>query len=248
MKSVLISIQPKWCELIASGKKTVEVRKTKPKLETPFKVYIYETRNGGHRCRNCKENAETCYSYAPKGVGCYNGRGRVIGEFVCDRIDDFYCASIPYRKENNLGYGYFIDNGVYKVDGWHEGVVFERSGPRIDTMLKNTDLENMCLSAQEIFDYIGIGKHLYAWHISDLKIYDKPRELSEFFLARHCFNYKNVDIVENAMGDYVTQYFNNPLCRRCIYYDNGLNWCEKIDGRKTITRPPQSWCYVEDTE
>ena len=43
MKSVLISIQPKWCELIASGKKTVEVRKTKPKLETPFKVYIYCT-------------------------------------------------------------------------------------------------------------------------------------------------------------------------------------------------------------
>lgn len=45
MKSVLISIQPKWCELIASGKKTVEVRKTKPKLETPFKVYIYCTKD-----------------------------------------------------------------------------------------------------------------------------------------------------------------------------------------------------------
>ena len=44
MKSLLISINPKWCELIASGKKTVEVRKTKPKLETPFKVYIYETK------------------------------------------------------------------------------------------------------------------------------------------------------------------------------------------------------------
>lgn len=45
MKSVLISIQPKWCELIASGKKTIEVRKTKPKLETPFKVYIYCTKD-----------------------------------------------------------------------------------------------------------------------------------------------------------------------------------------------------------
>ena len=43
MKAVLISIQPKWCELIASGKKTVEVRKSRPKLETPFKVYIYCT-------------------------------------------------------------------------------------------------------------------------------------------------------------------------------------------------------------
>ena len=44
MKSVLISIQPKWCELIASGKKTVEVRKTKPKIETPFICYVYQTR------------------------------------------------------------------------------------------------------------------------------------------------------------------------------------------------------------
>lgn len=41
MKSALISIKPKYCELIANGKKTIEVRKTKPKLETPFKCYIY---------------------------------------------------------------------------------------------------------------------------------------------------------------------------------------------------------------
>lgn len=47
MKSVLISIQPRWCELIASGKKTIEIRKTKPKLETPFKVYIYCTYGEG---------------------------------------------------------------------------------------------------------------------------------------------------------------------------------------------------------
>ena len=39
--AVLISIKPKYCELIASGKKTVEVRKTRPKIPTPFKGYIY---------------------------------------------------------------------------------------------------------------------------------------------------------------------------------------------------------------
>lgn len=44
MKSVMISIKPKYCELIASGKKTVEVRKTRPKIETPFKCYIYCTK------------------------------------------------------------------------------------------------------------------------------------------------------------------------------------------------------------
>lgn len=44
MKCVLISIKPKWCELIANGTKTVEVRKTKPKLIPPFKCYIYCTK------------------------------------------------------------------------------------------------------------------------------------------------------------------------------------------------------------
>lgn len=42
-KSVLISIRPKWCEKIASGEKTIEVRKTRPKMNTPFKCYIYCT-------------------------------------------------------------------------------------------------------------------------------------------------------------------------------------------------------------
>ena len=44
MKSVLISIKPKYCELIANGKKTVEVRKTRPKIKFPFKCYIYCTK------------------------------------------------------------------------------------------------------------------------------------------------------------------------------------------------------------
>lgn len=222
MKSVLISIKPKWCELIASGKKTVEVRKTKPKLETPFKVYIYETQG----------RTETPF-VDEEGHHIFKGRGQVIGEFVCDKIDDFYCASIPYRKENNLGYGRFINNGVYKVDGWHEGVVFERSDIYINSMLKNSDLENMCLSAQEIFDYIGIGKHLYGWHISNLVIYDKPRELSEFRLP--C-DHKN----------------DCCSCERAIYTMDKANICSfhRCSLEDGLTRPPQSWCYVEseDTE
>ena len=44
-KAVLISIRPKWCELIANGTKTVEVRKSRPKIATPFKCYIYCTKD-----------------------------------------------------------------------------------------------------------------------------------------------------------------------------------------------------------
>ena len=44
-KAVLLSIQPRWCGLIVSGKKTIEVRKTRPKIETPFKCYIYQIKS-----------------------------------------------------------------------------------------------------------------------------------------------------------------------------------------------------------
>ena len=44
MKAVLISIKPTGVEKIAQGKKTFEVRKTKPKIDVPFKCYIYETK------------------------------------------------------------------------------------------------------------------------------------------------------------------------------------------------------------
>ena len=65
-KAVMISIRPRWCNLIAKGEKTIDVRKTRPKLETPFKCYIYQT--------------------LPKS-GDWNERdGRVIGEFVCDKV------------------------------------------------------------------------------------------------------------------------------------------------------------------
>lgn len=135
MQAVLISIHPKWCELIASGKKTVEVRKTKPKLETPFKCYIYCTKG------------ETIY--LPRDIfGKESLNGKVIGEFVCDRIYD-----LRYLPKEYYG----------KPVGTFEQFI----------------CENSCLSCDDIKAY-GKGKAVYGWHISELKIYDKPRELSEF--------------------------------------------------------------------
>ena len=176
MKAVLIPIQPRWCEKIASGEKTFEARKTRPKIETPFPCYIYQTKGIVPMLGKSNEHWKTLVL----------GKGKVIGEFVCDKIEDFHCASVPYVVNNNLGYGEFIDNGVYKVQGNHEGIVFEKNDKYIDTMIKNAELANMCLSAQELFDYIGLGNPLYAWHISDLVIYDKPKELSEFQQCHKC--------------------------------------------------------------
>ena len=103
MKAVLISIKPKWCDLIRRGRKTVEVRKTCPKLEVPFKVYIYETMDGGR------------------------GSGLVFGEFVCIGFDVFrpigkgisikrfpalYESCLPLKLEDFSRHGFCGMNGT----------------------------------------------------------------------------------------------------------------------------------------
>jgi len=97
MKAVLISIQPKWCELIASGKKTIEVRKTAPKFDKPFMAYIYETKDK---------------KYDGIGVHWENGRdfihngGKVIGEFICDDLLAIENLKSSFRvKEDEEGEG-----------------------------------------------------------------------------------------------------------------------------------------------
>ena len=129
MKSVLISIQPKWCELIASGKKTVEVRKTRPKLETPFKVYIYCTQG-------------LFKDLGIIGNEMYQKRMKVIGEFVCDKIVEF-------------------ENSIY------------------DEALPET-VARSCVPMYDLLVYLGKQDYGFGWHISDLVIYDQPKELSEF--------------------------------------------------------------------
>lgn len=74
MKSVLISILPQGCEKITSGEKTIEVRKAAPK-EVPFKCYIYCTIGNGIKGDYL----------IPSNLQC----GKVIGEFICNRIDVF---------------------------------------------------------------------------------------------------------------------------------------------------------------
>ena len=191
MKSVLISIQPKWCELIASGKKTAEVRKTKPKLEPPFKVYIYCT--GGPPYLNshngyCYLEERDVLGYRGTGLYC-RLNNRVIGEFVCYDI----------AKILN-----FVTH--FGVEGRPEREL-------------NTIARASCLDYMDMLEYLGTDKDGYAWHISDLKIYDHPKKLSEF--RRDCPD-------------------NVRSCAMCKHGDYTGMKCTPI------TRPPQSWCYVEE--
>jgi len=213
-KSVLISIRPQWCELIANGKKTIEVRKTRPKLETPFKCYIYCTVGGDALCPPHMNSPK--WDIHRQGNGTAKGRkmtarerdksdyrfanGKVIGEFVCDSLIEL--------RYNENGYG---------IDG--ESGLIARS----------------CIPEKELYHYLQ-GKNPFSWHISALQIYDNPKELSEFTpMCRYreddgCCQHKKV-----ACGFQEADYNQ----------DGSLNLVEC--GRK-VTRPPQSWCYVEDID
>lgn len=206
MKSILMSIKPEWCELIASGKKTIEVRKTAPK-ETPFKCYIYMTATK-ERCRFW----EYITAYQNNKGDILNGSQKVIGEFVCDSVT---CIQAYYGN----------------------------SGEKHLTNLFGIDIKNTCLSLHEIFDYIiGDKKDGTGWlyHITDLKIYDKPKELREFCTWRFgkndgcetCFNKKWWE------GDTADENIAKRICAPC----------QKDNFRKQITRPPQSWMYVEELD
>lgn len=111
-KAVMLSIRPKWCEKIANGEKTIEVRKTRPKIDTPFKCYIYCTIDGIKKMPK---------DYIAESVE----RGKVIGEFTCDRIyelaplnhapDDVEKQACLTREEivnylKGTGYGWHIVN------------------------------------------------------------------------------------------------------------------------------------------
>lgn len=208
MKAVMISEQPNEVVLIINGEKTIAVFKTAPKLETPFKCYIYMTH--GFASYPIKING---YPYI-----CNNNGGQVvIGEFICDEIKTFQSE--------------FADNETYeRIQEKYAPMDFEEYGEyEYDTIAEegedNYICQQSCLKWEDLRKYIGQGIHeFYGWHISDLKIYDEPKEISEFNTL--CKMPKEVN------------------CENCPFYD----WYEaKCVGRK-VTRPPKSWCYVEEIE
>ena len=89
-----------------------------------------------------------------------------------------------------------------------------------------------CLKANEIVVYLK-GFYGYGWHISDLVIYDKPKELSEFYAKCNKFDLDKKEVYEAHCTDCGNEYGIAP----CEYINK--KWCIPV------TKPPQSWCYVE---
>ena len=149
MKEVLISIQPRWCEKIASGSKTVEVRKTAPKTETPFKCYIYCTKG------NPKDPHQRIETHGVDGK-IRLANGTVFAEFICDEVRlgildvSEYVDSVNIGREETglrisdikayLGMKYVERKGQHKFYGWHiSNLVIYDEPKRIDELIVKSD-------------------------------------------------------------------------------------------------------------
>ena len=171
MKSVLISIRPQWCEKIANGDKTIEVRKSRPKLETPFKCYIYCT--APKKFYKISEHMATSSEY----LHLCNGKVTMSDGF------EFF-GRADYKVLNRKVIGEFVCDDIYQYStGSIDGQTISREEMQSQSCLTYNELFKYETSAEPKENCIYL-MGLYGWHISALQIYEKPINISDFGLKR----------------------------------------------------------------
>lgn len=190
-KAVLISIRPRWVSLILSGEKRLELRRTRPNTNTPFKCYIY--------CSKGKR------PWVLEGVPGIRQDGHVVAEFICDKITRLTHVGVS---------GVLRPPSLMAVTNEGRGTI----EPAIEF-----DNDRSCLSSSEVEKYLEGGDG-FAWHISNLIIYDQPRKIGEFRRICH----------------------NDLHCESCAMHYTHNGTCDKYSLQ--VRRPPQTWCYVEELE
>lgn len=180
-KAVLISIRPEWCKKILDGEKTVEVRRTCPVHGTPFKAYIYCTLAGSDSLFMDVINRDM--AVWNRG-GWPEKKGSVIGEFTCKKITGL--TNVGETGNGEPANLCVMEPGLYYKPA--------------DELLKAA-----CLSVEAAEKYLK-GRDGFGWHISDLKIYDCPRPLSDFSRLRaNKFGYEPVKIKKPPQSWYYVE-------------------------------------------
>ena len=217
-KSILMSIRPQYVAQILKGNKTIEVRKKFSKDYVGW-VYIYCTKGKPYlnslEYRGLKwfwledkdilgvtENSKKATNGFENGL--YDRlNGKVVARFWCDKVSVIQfnsCPTIP-----TIAYTTFLDR--YYSD---------------------TDLQKAsCLNGNELMWYLGTDKEQvgYAIHITKLEMFDKPKELKEFYKV-------------GAWKVFEEQFDSSYLKRE------QQEIMEELE--QTITKAPQSWCYIEE--
>ena len=193
-KAILISIRPKWVSKILNGEKTLEIRKKFPKDYVGW-VYIYCTKDNNNLLhKNCAD----IWWVEDKDFQKKNKRLEIKQQPIYNGkvVARFWCDSVEELFTDEDGWSYYTD-----------------------TITKDYEVSKLaCIDDSEIEEYLN-GKIGYAIHISELEIFDKPKELGEFYTTT---------LDKNPFKRFMTSYTLN----------NGLNV-------KRLTKAPQSWCYVE---
>lgn len=197
--SILISIKPEWAAKILNGEKTIEIRKTAPKRELPIDVYIYCAKSNkrrwhlqerhDHSTDETLGHSTTYYAYTE------------VGEVMTPRLDGKIVAKFTLDKIDEVR----VDEHMLRDSAWE----YVLSGSRLSR-------EELRAYAGGFHPYYGV---VYAWHISDLEIFDKPKDLSEFKYEK-----KKVRLTKK------------------------YHWKTERLGLVSVKKAPKSWQYVEERE
>jgi len=190
MKAILISIRPRHNKNILNEIKTLEIRKKFPKDYVGW-VYIYNTKtskDGVLKLAYIGNKLEFVLSYDKTS----KYQGKVVARFWCDKVEEI------------------IDN--------------DDNTNTTKTLNEQEILEKSCLAEDELVNYLPFSSLNdkcewvlgYAIHITKLEIFNKPKELKEFFVYSHTVS---------GIG------FKGEK--------------KQFEILKPLTNAPQSWCYIE---
>lgn len=160
-KEIAISIRPEWVEKILNGEKTIEIRKRFPK-DFRGKVYIYVTKGKPYLVREDDDDEFALYYVDEKDINIKeftkyygNNNGKVVASFIVDDVEEIY-----------VNWDKITETFTFETNKLDESELLQLS----------------CLNKEQLENYLNDSG--YAIHITNLEIFDKPKELSDFGIKK----------------------------------------------------------------
>ena len=199
----MISIKPKWCAKIMNREKTIEVRKENvgKAVQTLINengyadIYVYCTKDKWLLYKNKTENKWDVLKLIRGYKVSSSFNGKVIFKFRCYKVDDY----VNGRKWS-----------------WKVGAPMWGACNDYEYIFKDA-----CLTDDELRNYVE-DLAFSAIHISVLEIFDRPRELWEFYKIGF----------DKALKESLE---SKPYPVSSAY----------IEKQYQLIKAPQSFCYIE---
>lgn len=168
-EAVMINLSPEACNRITLGEQIAFLKKTRPNLNPPFKVYVCCGMAGlPTYVTNDKLETVSVYEECPDIIN-----GRVIAEFVCKDIAKITDAVTHYEVQG------FVERGLHQIL-----------------------YEDACSNYEQLYRLLS-KKSAYAWYVSNLKVYDTPKKVSDF--CKPDYKHKGFGTWVWKQGRYLTQ-------------------------------------------